>query len=73
MDMALIRAVFTNTLHAAEILGRADPVCAEIAAALPRLRPTRIGADGSSPNGPSTMSNTTRCTGICRPWSRSTR
>ncbi|HEY4018657.1 MAG TPA: glycoside hydrolase N-terminal domain-containing protein, partial [Pseudonocardiaceae bacterium] len=46
MDMALIRAVFTNTLHAAEILNRADPVCAEIATALPRLRPTRIGADG---------------------------
>jgi hypothetical protein len=46
MDMALIRAVFTNTLRAAEILERADPVCAEIVAALPRLRPLRVGADG---------------------------
>jgi len=46
MDIALIRAVFTNTLRAAEILGRADPACAEIASALPKLRPPRIGADG---------------------------
>ncbi|HEX4723599.1 MAG TPA: glycoside hydrolase N-terminal domain-containing protein [Pseudonocardiaceae bacterium] len=46
MDIALIRAVFTNTLCAAEILGRGDPVCAEIAIALPRLRPPRISADG---------------------------
>jgi alpha-L-fucosidase 2 len=46
MDMALIRAVFTNTLRAAEVLAPADPVCAEIATALPRLRPLRVGADG---------------------------
>ncbi len=46
MDMALIRAVFTNTLRAAEILELADPVCLEIATALPRLRPLRVGADG---------------------------
>ena len=46
MDMALIRAVFTNTLQAADLLGLADEVCVEIAAALPRLRPLRVGADG---------------------------
>ncbi|HEX3779609.1 MAG TPA: glycoside hydrolase N-terminal domain-containing protein [Pseudonocardiaceae bacterium] len=46
MDIALIRAVFTNTLRAAEILGKADPACAEIAGALPKLRPTRVDADG---------------------------
>jgi hypothetical protein len=46
MDMALIRAVFTRTLRAAEILGRSEPVCAEIETALPRLRPIRVGADG---------------------------
>lgn len=46
MDMALIRAVFTRTLHAAETLGLSEPVCAEIATALPRLRPVRVSADG---------------------------
>ena len=46
MDTSLIRAVFTNTLQAADLLGLADTVCAEIATALPRLRPTRINADG---------------------------
>ncbi|HJP74187.1 MAG TPA: glycoside hydrolase N-terminal domain-containing protein [Pseudonocardiaceae bacterium] len=46
MDIALIRAVFTNTMRAAEILDLADEVCAEIETALPRLRPIRIGADG---------------------------
>jgi alpha-L-fucosidase 2 len=46
MDMILIRAVFTRTLRAAEILDLAEPVCAEIETALPRLRPIRIGPDG---------------------------
>lgn len=39
MDVALVRATFERTLAAALALGIADPVLAEIAAALPRLRP----------------------------------
>ncbi|WP_194916763.1 glycosyl hydrolase family 95 catalytic domain-containing protein [Catenulispora rubra] len=46
MDMALIRALFTRCLAAAELLGIEDPVCAEISAALPRLRPPGLTADG---------------------------
>ena len=46
MDMALIRALFTRCLAAAELLGIEDPVCAEISAALPRLRPPSVTADG---------------------------
>ncbi|MEV5752804.1 glycoside hydrolase N-terminal domain-containing protein [Actinoallomurus sp. NPDC052308] len=47
MDMALIRALFTRCLEAARIAGLDDdPVCAEIRAALPRLRPPRLTADG---------------------------
>jgi alpha-L-fucosidase 2 len=47
MDVALIRALFTNCLDAANTLGLADdPVCHEIHAALPRLRPTVLTGDG---------------------------
>jgi alpha-L-fucosidase 2 len=46
MDMALIRALFTNCLTAAELLGIDDPVCAEIRDALPRLRPPGVTGDG---------------------------
>lgn len=46
MDVALIRALFTRCLAAAEALAADDPVCAEIRAALPRLRPPGLTADG---------------------------
>ena len=49
MDIALIRAQFTRTLAAAEILGlddEDDQVCAEIRRALPRLPPPALTADG---------------------------
>ncbi|HEX6452960.1 MAG TPA: glycoside hydrolase N-terminal domain-containing protein [Trebonia sp.] len=50
MDMALIRAQFTRTVAAAEILGLDDEddqaVCAEIRKALPRLPPPALTADG---------------------------
>ncbi|SDK00335.1 alpha-L-fucosidase 2 [Nonomuraea maritima] len=47
MDIALIRALFTNLLDAAELLGtQDDPVCTEIRAALPRLRPPGLTRDG---------------------------
>ena len=47
MDVALIRALFTNCLAAADVLGLGDdPVCAEIRGALPRLRPPATTADG---------------------------
>jgi alpha-L-fucosidase 2 len=47
MDMALIRALFTHCLDAAGRLGvDDDPICREIRAALPRLRPPEIASDG---------------------------
>ncbi|MET7991213.1 glycoside hydrolase family 95 protein [Amycolatopsis sp. NPDC005232] len=46
MDTALIRAVFSRTLAAAEALGIEHPVTAEITAALPRLRPLRVTDGG---------------------------
>ncbi|MEV4056082.1 glycoside hydrolase N-terminal domain-containing protein [Amycolatopsis sp. NPDC049688] len=46
MDVSLIRAVFERSLAAAEALGVDDPLCAEIAAALPRLRPLPVLPDG---------------------------
>jgi alpha-L-fucosidase 2 len=53
MDIALIRALFDRCLAAAEVLGLDDPihglddpVCREIRAALPRLRPPGLTADG---------------------------
>ncbi|WP_051723884.1 glycosyl hydrolase family 95 catalytic domain-containing protein [Micromonospora chokoriensis] len=47
MDVALIRALFTKCLAAADILGLDDdPVCQEIRDALPRLRPTTLTQDG---------------------------
>ena len=48
MDMALICALFTRTLAAAEIIGLddADETCAEIRRALPRLRAPGLTADG---------------------------
>ncbi|MGW6441989.1 glycosyl hydrolase family 95 catalytic domain-containing protein [Lentzea sp. NPDC055074] len=42
MDVMLIRAVFERTSALALASGRADPVLAEIAAALPRLRPVPV-------------------------------
>ncbi|GGU57741.1 glycosyl hydrolase family 95 catalytic domain-containing protein [Lentzea flava] len=42
MDVALIRAVFERTLALALASGRADPLLAEISAALPRLRPVPV-------------------------------
>ena len=46
MDMALMRDLFTNCLEAGAVLGVADGLQAEIAAALPRLLPYRIGRLG---------------------------
>jgi hypothetical protein len=46
MDMALIRALFTHCLEAAEALGLDDPICGQIRAATPRLRPPQIAPDG---------------------------
>ena len=48
MDMALICALFTRTLAAAEIIGLDDEdgTCAEIRRALPRLRAPGLTADG---------------------------
>jgi hypothetical protein len=46
MDLALIRAVFERSLAAAEVLGGYDPLRKEIAAALPRLRPSPVLPDG---------------------------
>ncbi|MEV6424665.1 glycoside hydrolase N-terminal domain-containing protein [Streptomyces sp. NPDC051662] len=46
MDMALIRALFENTLAAADTLGIDDPLCAEIQAALPRLRTPAVAGGG---------------------------
>lgn len=47
MDVALIRALFTNCLDASRVLGVSDDaICREIEAALPRLRPTALTHDG---------------------------
>ncbi|WP_330276678.1 glycoside hydrolase family 95 protein [Lentzea sp. NBC_00516] len=46
MDVMLVRAVFERTLALALASGRADPLIAEIAAALPRLRPVPVLDDG---------------------------
>ncbi len=46
MDMALIHDLFRNCLEAGEVLGVADELQAEIAAALPRLLPMRSGRLG---------------------------
>jgi alpha-L-fucosidase 2 len=46
MDMALIRAVFTHVLAAGALLRLDDTVCAEVKAALPRLRPLGVTAGG---------------------------
>lgn len=45
-DVTLIRAVFERTLALALASGRADPAVAEITAALARLRPLPVLADG---------------------------
>ncbi|MGW4210659.1 glycosyl hydrolase family 95 catalytic domain-containing protein [Lentzea sp. NPDC004789] len=42
MDVVLVRAVFERTLALALASGRADPLLAEISAALPRLRPVPV-------------------------------
>ena len=46
MDIALIRAVFTRCLDAAQIAGIDDAVLAEIEKALPRLRPPGVTDGG---------------------------
>ncbi|MFD8819826.1 glycoside hydrolase N-terminal domain-containing protein, partial [Streptomyces sp. NPDC059627] len=46
MDLALIRATFERTLRAAELLGLDTPLTGEIRAALPRLRPLPVSAEG---------------------------
>jgi len=46
MDTALICALFTRTLAAAEIIELDDKTCAEIRRALPRLRAPGLTADG---------------------------
>ena len=46
MDIALIRAVFTRCLEAAQIVGIDDAVLAEIEKALPRLRPPGVTDGG---------------------------
>jgi alpha-L-fucosidase 2 len=46
MDMAIIRELFTYTLNAMDVAGEADGLCAELAAALPRLFPHAIGKEG---------------------------
>jgi hypothetical protein len=46
MDMSLIRALFERCLATAAVLGIDDPICADITAALPRLRPPVITAGG---------------------------
>ncbi|MFE7168093.1 glycoside hydrolase N-terminal domain-containing protein [Streptomyces sp. NPDC057616] len=49
MDMALIRATFERTVAAAELLGLDTPLVQAVRAALPRLRPPRISAEGRLP------------------------
>jgi alpha-L-fucosidase 2 len=46
MDVTLVRAVFERTLALALASGRADPLIAEISAALSRLRPFPVLDDG---------------------------
>ncbi|MFC4534124.1 glycosyl hydrolase family 95 catalytic domain-containing protein [Sphaerisporangium dianthi] len=46
MDMALIRALFTHCLEAADELGLDDPIGERLRAALPRLRPPQVAPDG---------------------------
>jgi hypothetical protein len=46
MDTALIRATFERTLKTAELLDLDTPLSDEIRAALPRLRPPQISAEG---------------------------
>src|SRR5260370_11797668 len=45
MDMALIRALFSDCLSAAEALGLDDPIRGRIEMAMPRLRPPQIATD----------------------------
>lgn len=45
-DMQMLRYLFTATRDAAALLGRDPDLQTELAAALPRLAPTRLGADG---------------------------
>ena len=46
MDIALIRAVFTRSLAAADALDIDDPLCSEIVDALSRLRPLQVTDGG---------------------------
>ena len=45
-DLAIIRELFTNTLHAAHIVHDGSPVVKRMAEALPRLHPYTVGRDG---------------------------
>jgi alpha-L-fucosidase 2 len=46
MDLQIIRDLFNILLAAESVLGKKDPLCDEIRAALPRLLPCRIGQYG---------------------------
>jgi alpha-L-fucosidase 2 len=46
MDQQIVWDVFTNTLEAAEILGKEDDFVSRVRAARERLAPTQIGRDG---------------------------
>ncbi|GAA4586781.1 glycoside hydrolase family 95 protein [Planotetraspora phitsanulokensis] len=46
MDMALIRALFSHCLEAADALALDDPILDRIRTATPRLRPPQIAPDG---------------------------
>ncbi|MBN1370551.1 MAG: glycoside hydrolase family 95 protein [Anaerolineaceae bacterium] len=46
MDSQIVRELFTTCLRAAEILAVADPITAELAAALARLAPMQVGKAG---------------------------
>ncbi|MEZ6014178.1 MAG: glycoside hydrolase family 95 protein [Planctomycetota bacterium] len=46
MDHMIVRDLFTNLLELADALDIDDPLLAKVREALPRIAPTRIGADG---------------------------
>ncbi len=52
-DLAMIREIFENTLSAARLLGQEDAFTARVAAALNRLPPFQIGAEGELREWPS--------------------
>ena len=46
MDHQIIRELFNNTIHAAQILGQDEDLQKQLILALSQLTPTRIGSDG---------------------------